>query len=231
MSVRRATILMVEDEPDILKSNREYLAARQYQVISANTVEEARRLFRQHRPDLVLLDVMLPDGNGFDFCREIRLNAAIPVIYLTGLGGSDDIIRGLALGGSDYIVKPYDMKVLEARIAAKLRDVGQFVSGRLIELPPLRVNLITGEATLEGLQVRLSQKELQLLAFFVDHAGQRLSREKLYEAVWGATPNNSTHTVTEHVHRLKKKLKMDEDTCAFRLVAEGPDYLFCKVKY
>ncbi len=229
--MRKAIILVVEDDSDILESIREYLESKEYQVLAAKSMAEARAQLQQSPPDLVLLDVMLPDGSGFDFCSELRRAHAMPVIYVTCRGESGDVVRGLELGGSDYIVKPYDMKVLEARIAARLRDTGLFLSARRIELPPLSLDLITGEATLGGKPVRLSQKELQLLAFLADHIGQRIGRDRLYEAVWGTPANKNTHTVTEHVHRLRKKLHMDGEESVFKIVSEEQEYMFCKVRY
>jgi DNA-binding response OmpR family regulator len=162
---------------------------------------------------------MLPDGSGFDFCREIRAFTAAPVIYLTGRDENGDIVRGLNIGGDDYLTKPYDLNVLGAHVSAQLRRAGVFSGGR-IEVPPLVVDLMAGTASIRGAAVALSKKELQLLACLAAHLGRRVGSGELYEAVWGAPSNDAVHTVAEHIYRLKKKLKIEDRNSPLKIVSE-----------
>lgn len=173
---------------------------------------------------------MLPDGYGYDFCREMREITTAPVIYLTCMGQSEDIVRGLCDGGDDYITKPYDLNVLSARVMAQLRRTGLHGAGR-IDMPPLSINLQNGTATLGGQAVALTQKELQLLAYLVSHAGRQCPAADLYEAVWGVPSNNSTHTVTAHISSIRIKLGLDIDSPFEIRSMSNKSYMFFKVVY
>lgn len=229
--MRAARILIIEDEVDLLCNNRAFLETQGYEVLTATRLSEARALLEQSRPDLILLDVMLPDGSGFDFCTYIRSITSAPVIFQTCRDDREDIIRGLSLGGDDYIAKPFDLDVLGARIASQLRRAGKFMSGR-VELPPLAIDLMSGRATLAGTDIRLPQKELQLLAFLAANAGRRFSSEELYERAWGEPPLSATHTVTVHISNLRKKLRMDEENSPFEIsYTNERTYVLNKVAY
>ncbi|NLT15692.1 MAG: response regulator transcription factor [Clostridiales bacterium] len=230
MSTRRPRILIVEDEPDVLLVNKEHLEAQGYEIIAVQTLADARSAILDNPPDLVLLDVMLPDGSGYDFCREMREITTAPVIYLTCLGQNEDIVRGLCDGGDDYITKPCDLNVLSARVMAQLRRSGLHGAGR-IDMPPLSINLQNGTATLGGQAVALTQKELQLLAYLVSHAGRQCPAADLYEAVWGAPSNNSTHTVTAHISSIRIKLGLDIDSPFEIRSMSNKSYVFLKVVY
>ncbi|MDL2258805.1 response regulator transcription factor [Eubacteriales bacterium OttesenSCG-928-K08] len=228
--MRKAKLLIVEDEPAVLKMNKQFFELQGYDVITAMLLAEAREAVAKYAPDLILLDVQMPDGNGFDFCKEIRAATTAPIVFLTCQSDSQNIVRGLSLGGDGYIVKPYDINVLGARVAAHLRRSGMFSSGR-IEFPPLMIDIVAGNASLHGQSINLSKKELQLLIYLASNTGQRIHKDELYETVWGEKPNNATHTVTEHISRLRKKLKMDEEKSPFQITAEGKYYIFSKVLY
>lgn len=133
--MRKPRILMVEDEPTILKANAEYFEAQGYEVVTAASLSAAHAALQESLPDVILLDVMLGDGSGFDFCSAARRQTSAPILYLTALDGHEDEERGFALGGDDYVVKPYRLNILAARVAALLRRTGIASGGRL-ELPP-----------------------------------------------------------------------------------------------
>jgi DNA-binding response OmpR family regulator len=213
----------------VLETNREFLRQQGYDIQTARRIQDARALVRQAPPDLILLDVMLPDGSGFDFCREIRAFTTAPVLYLTGRDLSGDVAQGLALGGDVYLTKPYDLLVLGAQVSALLRRAGVFTAR--VEVPPLVIDFVAGKATIGEEAVILSQKELQLLAYLAGHLGRRVGRDTLYEAVWGAPSNNAAHTVTEHIHRIRKKLRLEEEGSSFRILAENGEYMLSKVRY
>lgn len=228
--MRKPRILMVEDEPTILKANAEYFEAQGYEVVMAASLSAAHAALQESPPDVILLDVMLGDGSGFDFCSAARRQTSAPIIYLTALDGHEDEERGFALGGDDYVVKPYRLNILAARVAALLRRTGIASGGRL-ELPPLSVDTKTGLCQLSGRDIKLSQMELRLLYFFMENFGKRLDRDVIYESVWGLPALEGTHTVKEHVYRLRKKLDMASPDSYFQITSEGGAYLFGKVRY
>lgn len=147
--MRKGRILIVEDEAGVRDVNAAHLAGLGYEVYTAATIAQAERLAQETPPDLYLLDVMLPDGSGLDYCRMLRRYSTAPVVFLTCLGESSDIIRGIEEGGDAYLTKPYDLGVLAAQVSAQLRRAGLMGVG-WVELPPLTVDLGRGEAVLEG---------------------------------------------------------------------------------
>ena len=226
--MRNPRILMVEDETDILSLNKQHFEQQGYEVDAARTLGEARAKLWERPPDLVLLDVQMPDGSGYDFCAEIRKMTSTPIIYLTGMGSDDNIVKGLTEGGDDYIVKPYRLDVLSARVMAMLRRQGLSGAGR-IEVPPLAIDLRSGKVTLGGVEVPLTQKELQLLAYLVSNIGQAFSAEQLYSAVWDEIAGVYQNTVRMHISNIKRKLKLD-DGSPFEIALTGDRrYMFSRV--
>lgn len=221
---------MIEDEADVMEINREYFKGKGYEVICAATLEKARFLLEEHAPDIVLLDVMMPDGSGFEFCGELRKKTNAPIIFLTCRDENESVIKGLLQGGDDYVTKPYDLNILNARVVAQLRRAGIMTAGK-IELFPLTIDFFAGEATLDGEKISLTQKELQLLGCFVLFAGRRQSVEEIYRRAWGEMSPGSTGTVKTHVANLRKKLKLD-DGGWFELISSGRnEYIFSKIRY
>lgn len=228
-----ARLLLVEDEPGLLEQNRRHLERQGYEVLCAATLCEARAALRQTPPDLILLDVLMPDGNGYDFCAEIRPHTSAPILFLTSMDQAENIIHGLMGGGDDYITKPFDMNVLSARIVAQLRRAGR--AGR-ISVPPLMIDLQSGQATLRGENLRLTQKELQLLAFFAGQMGKEFSVDDLYAAVWNDASVGAANTVRKHISSLRKKLSGEggqapfqisfthNDRYVFRQLVEEPEW-------
>ena len=181
--MKKAKILMVEDDENVLSINQEYFEGKGYQVITANCLDKARFNLEEHNPDLILLDVMMPDGSGFSFCNEIRKKTNAPIIFLTCRNENESIIKGLLQGGDDYVTKPYDLNVLSARVGAQLRRTGILTAGKF-ELFPLSIDFLLGEAILDGKQIPLTKKELQLLGCFALFAGRRLSYDEIYSRAW-----------------------------------------------
>jgi DNA-binding response OmpR family regulator len=228
--MKKAKLLLVEDEADVLEINREYFEGKGYDAVCATTLAEARFQLEEHAPDLILLDVMMPDGSGFDFCAELRQKTNAPIIFLTCRDENESVIKGLLQGGDDYVTKPYDLNVLSARVAAQLRRTGVMTAGK-IELSPLTIDFLSGEATLNGDRIPLTQKELQLLGCFALFAGRRLSYEEIYRRAWGETSPGASGAIRTHVANLRKKLKLD-DGGWFELVNSGKsEYIFSKVRY
>ncbi|NYB74798.1 response regulator transcription factor [Sedimentibacter hydroxybenzoicus DSM 7310] len=214
----------------MLEINREYFEGRGYEVVCASTMAKARFLLEEHAPDLILLDVMMPDGSGFDFCSELRQKTNAPIIFLTCRDENESVVKGLLQGGDDYVTKPYDLNILNARVAAQLRRSGIMTAGK-IELEPLVIDFLSGEATLDGERISLTQKELQLLGCFALFAGRRLSVEEIYRRAWGEASPSATGTIKTHVANLRKKLKLDE-VGWFELSSSGRnEYTFSKIRY
>lgn len=223
------TILLVEDEQSVSNLNRRHLEAAGYRVSAVQTIKEARAAVWERPPDLVILDVLLPDGSGYDFCREFRKLSTAPVLFLTCLGADGDVVRGLSSGGDDYLMKPYSMDVLLARVAAILRRNG--LHGGVIELPPLTIDLQTGKVMLCKEVIPLTPKETQLLAFFAANAGREFSPLELYNAVWGEDGGVEIGTVKAHISKLRNKLKLDDGSPFELSLTPEKKYLFLKVRY
>ena len=221
---------MVEDEVDVLAINKEYFEGKGYEVVVAATLAQARFQLEEHSPDLILLDVMMPDGSGFSFCTELRQKTNAPIIFLTCRDENESVVKGLLQGADDYVTKPYDLDVLAARVGAQLRRTGDMTAGK-IELSPLSIDFLMGEASLDGMRIPLTQKELQLLGCFAMFAGRRLSYDEIYRRAWGGSSSSAAHTVAVHVANLRKKLGADGGGW-FELSNSGKgEYIFSKVRY
>jgi DNA-binding response OmpR family regulator len=231
--VSGTTILIVEDDSELSSNNKKHLEWQGYGVVTADTLSAARDIVRSAPPDLILLDVQMPDGSGYDFCAEIRNFTAAPIIFLTCRDTNEDIIRGLQSGGDNYITKPFDLGVLSTYVYAALRRNDKFgaleSAAGIIELPPMTINRQNGQVALNGKNIALSPKELQLLAYFATHAGREFTSDELLEAVWGEMPGITTNTVKVHISRIKKKLRLD-DTSAFKIrCTRKRGYVFSKI--
>jgi len=197
----------VEDNEKIMFVNRQMLEWEGYEVAAAQTLAGARASISERRPDVIVLDIMLPDGSGLDFMRELRQsqNANIPILLLTGLAGQEDIVRGLAEGGDDYLTKPYDFPILLARIEALLRRAGRvpevIVKGRLA------LDVTADVAALDGRDLLLSQKEFALLLLFAQNEDRSVSGEYLYEKVWKAPMTSDSNALKSSIKRLRAKIE------------------------
>ena len=225
-----AHILLVEDDSDIMRINRSFLEKEGYSVHCANSVQQASFLLEECIPDLVLLDVMLPDGDGMDFCAILRQKTQAPVIFLTARDENDSIIRGFRSGGDDYITKPYDLNVLKARIEAQLRrNVKPEMQHPRVELPFLTVDLFAGTATLDGNACALPQRELQILYLLASRNGSRISYHEIYQTIYGCDVEDSKNTIRVNISRLKKHLAMDDmSTYEIASTSEG-EYVLRRV--
>ena len=227
---KKIKILLVEDEIDIQRANKEYLNAQGYDVYCAETLQGAQCILWETPPDLILLDVMLPDGSGFDFCSEVRKTSTVPIIFLTAMGADGNIVGGLAMGGDDYIVKPYSLDVMGARVAVQLRRHGNHES--IISLPPLKINLLSGKASINDIDLKLTPKEHQLLTFLVENRGQIVSQYKIYNSIWNLPANTSGSTVRKHISCLRKKINVSKDGVSyFEISPSERGYRFIQVRY
>lgn len=202
----KGTILLVEDNPEVLAGNAYMLGQAGYRVCSAGNLAEARACVAAGMPDLLVLDILLPDGSGLSFCREVRRRAEVPILFLTALGDGDSTVRGLKAGGDDYLAKPYEYKVLLARVEALLRRAGPKAAPAL-RFGPLELDFASRRALLDGADLLLSPKEFLLLELLARRQGEFVAAGTLFERVWGLDSLEDVRTVKEHVYRLRKKLE------------------------
>lgn len=201
------TILLVEDNEQIMEINEWYLTEHGYKTEKAYTVAQAREYLRHASPDLIILDVLLPDGDGLRFCEEIRKTHAMPILFLTGVVADKDIMTGYRSGGNDYITKPYDLDMLGVRVEALLNYAkGIRPQSRDQAVGPLRFDVIQSEAFVGEEPLLLSRKEFQLLYYLARHHGQTIAKEALFKEVWGMETGADGPTLWTAVSRLKKKI-------------------------
>ena len=207
----RRRVLIIEDEPDLVRGLRDALEFEGFEVVSAGLGREGVRLARERGPDLVLLDLMLPDMNGFSVCEEIRAtNSTIPVIMLTARSQESDKIRGLEVGADDYVTKPFSVGELLARINAIFRRL-QRVSPREEEIRVGAAVIFprTHEMSRKGKRIALSFYEVELLRLLYERGGQPVTRDEILEKIWGVSSASSTRGVDNVVVKLRKKLEDD----------------------
>lgn len=204
-------LLVVDDEPNIIELNRMYLEGAGYQVVTARTGPEALDRFRSERPDLVVLDLMLPGIDGLSICREIRQQGATPIIMLTARTEDVDRIVGLELGADDYVTKPYNPRELVARVRAVLRRTNPpaetAAPATVLQLGDVALDPARRTVTVSDEPITLRTKEFDLLQCLLEHQGLVLSREQLLSQVWGYDYAGETRTVDVHVAGLRKELR------------------------
>ncbi len=204
------TILVVDDEARIVKLVRDYLERAGFAVLSARDGETALLMARRERPDLIVLDLMLPGLDGLDVCRRLRQETAVPIIMLTARVEEADRIVGLELGADDYVTKPFSPRELVARVRAALRRAsGQVGPASVIRAGDLQLDTITMTATVGGQPVDLTPTEFQLLAALARQPGRIFSREQLLEAIHGVTFDGYDRSVDSHIKNLRRKIEPD----------------------
>ncbi len=209
----KTKILVVDDDVNICEIIRLYLEKDGFGVVSAYNGKSALEKFKSEAPQLVILDLMLPEISGMDVCREIRRTSNIPIIMLTAKGETFDKVLGLEMGADDYIVKPFEAKELAARVKAVLRryDKKEPYAGKEIVFPYLSISLENYELKVGGEVVEVPPKELELLYFLAFHPNKVFTREQLLEGVWNFDYFGDSRTVDVHIKRLREKLNGYEE--------------------
>ena len=222
------TILVVDDEPTVRETVAEALTADGFSVFAAADGREALDRFRERQPDLVVLDLMLPQLSGIEVCRILRAESGVPIIMLTARSSELDKVVGLELGADDYVTKPFSLRELSARIRALLRRVDQArgAGPHAVELGSVTVDLAGHRLLRDGAPVALKPRVFDLLAFLVSHPGQVFSRERLLEQVWGYDYPGETRTVDVHVHWLRAAIEDDPGSPRFIQTVRGTGYVF-----
>ncbi|MCR3923186.1 MAG: response regulator transcription factor [Firmicutes bacterium] len=223
-------ILVVDDEKTIAKGLKFALTKENFEVFVAYDGAEAIRLFQEESPDLIVLDLMLPEIDGFEVCRRIRKNSDIPIIMLTARGEDIDKILGLELGADDYMTKPFNPRELVARVKAILRrshtQATDQAGMQVIRLQDLQVDLFQHKVRVRDKDVDLTSKEFALLSLMASHPGRVFSREKLLEHVWGYDYYGDARTVDVHIRHLREKMEPDPATPQLILTVWGAGYKF-----
>jgi two-component system, OmpR family, response regulator RegX3 len=222
----RTRILLVEDEPTISEPLAESLGRDGFEAEVAPTLAGAREAFRREAPDLVLLDVMLPDGDGRDLAREIRKESDVPIVMLTARGEEIDRVVGLELGADDYIVKPFSSRELTARIRAIMRRGRGRDQKSPIEIGALRLDPTSRTVTKDDDPIELAAREFDLLHLLMANAGEVLRRERIMDEVWDPHWFGPTKTLDVHISWLRKKIEDDPSHPTYITTIRGVGFRF-----
>jgi two-component system response regulator RegX3 len=209
VSERRSVILVVEDEASYQDALTVGLNVEGFDVIGATNIAEARHLMSTRSPDLVLLDVMLPDGSGVDYCRELHASSPTPVIMVSARSSELDVVLGLEIGAADYVTKPFRLRELVARIRAVLRRPSTDNEDDVVTFGDLRLDLTRRTLSKGGRELSVSRKEFDLLALFASRLGQVVTRETCLDTLWWGLELSDSRTLDTHVKRLRQKIEND----------------------
>lgn len=229
----RVRILVAEDDAHLRQGIVDLFEAEGYEVVPAADGLQALDLYRRQRPDLVLLDIMMPGKSGYDVCREIRReDARLPIIMLTAKGEEVDKVVGLELGADDYVTKPFGVHELRARVAAIMRrsclpagDDGEQLPDR-IRIGCAEVDRTSYQGELEGRPFSLTAREMKIIEAFYRHPGRVLSRDDLLNLAWGIDYQGTTRTLDQHISQLRKKIERDPAAPAVITTVHGVGYLY-----
>ncbi|MCL2018407.1 MAG: response regulator transcription factor [Oscillospiraceae bacterium] len=214
------TILLIEDNIKILATNKEFFEKEGYIVFTASTLAEGSDILKRELIQLIILDIMLPDGSGIDFCAEIRKTHNIPVLYLTCVDEDDSLVSALKAGGDEYMTKPYSLNVLSARVMALLRRVSLERSApERFTVGALEIDCEKRIMFMNGRDLQLKPKEFDLLLVLVRGMGRKFTAEELYSRIWSGIPVDM-RTVTVHISTLRRKLESSK----FFIVTENRRY-------
>ncbi len=222
-------ILLVDDEPILIKGLKFTLEQDGYEILTAADGEEALRVFSENPVDLVLLDVMLPKMDGVVVCQRIRETSNVPIIMLTAKGEDMDKILGLEYGADDYMTKPFNILEVKARIKTILRRSAPAAAGedsKVVRVRDLAVNSVNRSVTLDGKDIRLTAKEFDLLSLFISNRGRVFSREEMLDAVWKNDYAGDERTVDVHIRRLREKVERNPTQPEFIFTKWGVGYYF-----
>lgn len=205
-------ILIADDDANIAELISLYLMKEGYETKKAGDGREALRMVQSFSPDLIILDIMMPEMDGYEVCREVRKSSSIPIIMLTAKGETFDKVLGLELGADDYMVKPFDTKELVARVKAVLRRLeNKETNAKKLSFENLMINLSNYSVTYREQNIEMPPKELELLFYLASHPNQVFTREQLLNQIWGYEYYGDTRTVDVHIKRIREKLGSDEE--------------------
>lgn len=225
MSTEGPLVLLVEDEPQMRRFVRASLSSHGYRLVEAGSCEEGMRLATSHNPDLVLLDLGLPDGDGIDFTRRLREWTRIPIIVVSARGREDDKVVALDAGADDYLTKPFGVNELLARMRVALRHASPIGGpvAQVLEFGALRIDLAKRDVRLAGAEVHLTPIEYKLLVLLAQNAGRVLTHRQVLKEVWGPGASES-HYVRVHMAALRKKVELDPTRPKLLVTEPGVGY-------
>jgi two-component system KDP operon response regulator KdpE len=224
--VNAATILVVDDEPQIRRVLRTTLSSRGYVIIDAKTGEEGIELVRKDKPDLVLLDVNMPGMGGLEACREIRRGSNAPIIMLTVRNAERDKVAALDAGADDYVVKPFGIEELLARVRAALRRHGAGEAPAPFETEDLTIDFESRSVSARGKDVHLTPKEFDVLKLLIENQGKPLTHRRLLQTVWGPDYGEETENLRVVINQLRKKIESDPTHPRYILTEPWVGYRF-----
>lgn len=205
-------LLLIDDDAEVLEINQKYLTNEGYKVYTASNPLQGIRYAQQISPDCVLLDIMMPGIDGYEVCKSIREFSSVPIIFLTGKNTEDDKIKGLMEGGDDYIVKPYSLRELKARIDVLLRRLNYSktqTDNNVLTFGNLSIDKIAHKATYKGEDLQLANREYEVLLFFALHPNIEITFEELGTALFGTYQESDRRSIMVNVSRLRKKMTLD----------------------
>ena len=224
METYRGSVLIVEDNIKLSEANSRALELRGYGVYTAFTLEKARTFLMQIEPDVILLDVMLPDGSGFDFCKEVRDRTTAHILFLTAKTSHEDMVQGMSIGGDAYIIKPYHPEELLVKVDAAMRRRGT-EKVQIIKKGSLTLDIMAIQAFDDGKSLMLTPIEFSLLLLLVKNEGHSISSDFIYETVWKAPIIKNTNALQTAISKLRRKL----EATGYSIVSQrGHGYSFQK---
>jgi two-component system response regulator VicR len=229
-------ILVVDDETNILDVCARYLEREGYEVITATNGDDALTQWRQHAPDLIVLDLMMPGKSGWQVCEEIRHEQDVPIVLLTARGEEMDRLMGLTMGADDYLTKPFSPRELVLRVKAILRrfnrsskpttSVQAIIPSHVMKFPGLEINILNRSVVAQGREMELTVKEFELLQLLAGHPEQVFSRNQLLSKIWDIDYYGDTTTVTVHMRRLREKIEQNPSEPCYIKTVWGIGYKF-----
>ncbi|MFD6440469.1 response regulator transcription factor [Peribacillus sp. NPDC060186] len=221
-------ILIIDDEEDLARLMETVLHKEGItNIVTTGTVAGGWAKFQEFNPALVLLDIMLPDGEGYDLCKQIREVSNVPILFMSAKDEEIDKLLGLAIGGDDYITKPFSPKEVAYRVKAQLRRAGfseEKAAPKSLQVGPFELSANEKEVKKNGKAIELTAKEIGLMSCFMHHPNQILSKETLFEHVWGDDFFGSDNTVMVHIRRLREKIELDPSKPSFLITVKGLGY-------
>ncbi|WP_342439438.1 response regulator transcription factor [Paenibacillus sp. FSL L8-0436] len=227
---QRKRILIIEDEQDISRILKDYITLQGFDVHIADNGVDGLRLLEAVQPDFIILDIMLPDANGIELCRQIRDKTRTPILILSARSSDTDKVLGLGFGADDYMTKPFSLSELVARIQAHLRRMESLGTplpqDELISIGTLTIDKKAYKVTQGGREISLSAKEFELLFFLAEHRNQVFSKSQLLDQIWGYTSYGDESTITVYIRRLREKLEADPSNPEYLKTVWGVGYKF-----
>ena len=229
MPAKQKKIMVVEDEPSLVFTLQDTLENEGYEVFVSNTGTDALSMIRSVKPDLLILDVMLPGVSGFEICKQVREEKfTFPIIMLTARDQEIDKVTGLNLGADDYITKPFGVKELLARIQARLRRANSYSKTGpmdVVTLGPVRIELNDSMVVRPDTELELTTREVELIRYLVVHANDPVSRDALLENVWRYEYSTNTRTLDVHISKLRSKIEMHPEDPRYLVTLHGVGYM------